>query len=586
MKDIRIKMQNKKSKERANIKALAISDIPSSKKYSRKKYEIEIVDIKKIDGGIEVFIKAWKNKKQVGFGKDGSVDIERFRIFNPPILVPDDLGDVEKATVDNESGETIVSRYRVDPEEAVIQVIEHNLSVMKNIHDGKRIIKGKVGNTTSTFFPDASPETSSVDGYIRYETGASGSWVEAHDATDGTSVDTDTAGILFVGSGESNSQTGNYRIIRAFVLFDTSSIPDGDDIDSAVLSGMARNKSDLDNDAQAYINVFETTPASNTDLVLADYDQIGTTKLSSDADITSIDATDTVYTDFTLNGSGIALINKTGVTKLGFREGHDVENVQIANNVDNFVWFNQADQTGTTKDPKLVVEHTTPSTPVTVTPAAQSATFSLPAETVVTTSNVSVSPSAQVATFSTPAETISLPKTVTPAVLSAVFSIPPYGILAGTVGVNANVQVATFSLPQEVISTGRIIAIGTPQVATFNIPTYAVAIIVVINQGLLSAIFSIPAYLVLNNQLIEPSVLPATFSIPTITVIPETAVYPLAHALTFTIPAYTVIYGSIITPEAKILTFIIPTLYKFGAVWEKKARGTDSNWTKSARNNT
>ena len=54
--------------------------------------EIEIVKTNLIEGGIEVFARAWRDGNQIGFGADGSVDVERFKVFNPPILVLDEQG--------------------------------------------------------------------------------------------------------------------------------------------------------------------------------------------------------------------------------------------------------------------------------------------------------------------------------------------------------------------------------------------------------------------------------------------------------------------------------------------------------------
>ena len=60
--------------------------------------------------------------------------------------------------------------------------------------------------------------------------------------------------------------------------------------------------------------------------------------------------------------SGEGNISKTGITKLGAREGHDLLDIPYTNpgsptnNNNGIVPFN-ADETGTTKDPKLVVEH-------------------------------------------------------------------------------------------------------------------------------------------------------------------------------------------------------------------------------------
>jgi hypothetical protein len=215
------------------------------------------------------------------------------------------------------------------------------------------------GFSTLTVYPDAHPETTSVDGYVGYSTGAGGSWATARGATDGTTVDTESNLVLYAGgSAELAGSTNDFVIYRGFTLFDTSALTSGATISAAVISGYSWNKQFGDNDSQAYINVYATTPASNTNLVTADYDQIGTTALSTAIKIEDVDSTGTVYTDFTLNTTGLALVSKTGVTKLGFREGHDVENEQIANNTSDYVWFYPSDQTGTTKDPKLVVTYT------------------------------------------------------------------------------------------------------------------------------------------------------------------------------------------------------------------------------------
>ena len=45
-------------------------------------YEVEIVSIGKIDGGIEIYARAWKNGKQLGLGVGGKTDLERFLFHN------------------------------------------------------------------------------------------------------------------------------------------------------------------------------------------------------------------------------------------------------------------------------------------------------------------------------------------------------------------------------------------------------------------------------------------------------------------------------------------------------------------------
>src|SRR3990167_7351815 len=97
---IRDLLENKTGKEKANIKGQEIakqvvSVARTNVKSSGADFDIEVVETKAIEGGVEVFARAWTpDGKQVGFGKDGSVDLERFVFINPPILVVDPLGDI------------------------------------------------------------------------------------------------------------------------------------------------------------------------------------------------------------------------------------------------------------------------------------------------------------------------------------------------------------------------------------------------------------------------------------------------------------------------------------------------------------
>lgn len=343
-------LQGKTPAAIAQIKGKEMAKIAKGK-YNRGKISIEIVDRKEINGGVEVFARAWKNGKQIGFGKDGTVDIERFRIFNPPILVDDPAGKIVREWGEKRPDGTIAMKRRTlreDPKEALLQVIEHNLAIMKNVHDGSAIIVGKRGNTTSTFYP-AAGNNSPIDGWIR----ASGaSWAAAHDATDGSVVNTTNTTLLL----ETQHDGGTFIIARIMTLFDTSSITSTNTITAATWSGYVSETSDNDNDGQDYISLVTATPAANNALSTADFDQFGSTKQSGDLDIGSIT---TGYHTLTLNATGLGNISKTGITKFGVREGHDIENASISSTGTNInsVTMYAADNSGTTADPKLVVEH-------------------------------------------------------------------------------------------------------------------------------------------------------------------------------------------------------------------------------------
>lgn len=215
------------------------------------------------------------------------------------------------------------------------------------------MIGGRVGvayMTTSTFYPDPDVESTSVDGrslnsaidtFSNVRDAATGSFAQDNDSTATFAFATSLSG-------------GFYIVQRDFFLFDTSSLPDTDTIDTGVISfsGTGTSPGDADNSS---INIVSTTPASNTEITTADYDQAGSTVYAS-LDVTSWNATDGTYNDFTLDATGEGQITKTGVSKFGGRNSLDVGNSAPLGL--NRVSIFYADQTGTTKDPKLVVTHT------------------------------------------------------------------------------------------------------------------------------------------------------------------------------------------------------------------------------------
>ena len=134
-------------------------------------------------------------------------------------------------------------------------------------------------------------------------------------------------------------------------------MPQTDTISGATRALYITSVSDQDDDAQGYVSTYATTPASNTAITTADYDQIGTTVQSDNLDLSSISTG--AFNTWTLNAAGLASIDKTGVTKFGGREGHDAENSVITGvgAKENSIAFRTADYTGTTSDPVLTVTH-------------------------------------------------------------------------------------------------------------------------------------------------------------------------------------------------------------------------------------
>jgi hypothetical protein len=214
------------------------------------------------------------------------------------------------------------------------------------------------GFDTLTAFPDPDPETTTVDGRVlRQVVSESFSTIRAGAGTLAEpSSATPRVGIF--ASGTVDEYTNLERYIA---LFDTSSIDDANTISAATFSLMGFAKGETITGQS--VGVVASTPASNTDLVAADYSQLGITRFAGDLTIASFSITG--YNDFAFNASGLAAISKTGITKLGVCVSCDLDNtaptwVSTGNARAN---FRSADQAGTTEDPKLVITHALVVTP-------------------------------------------------------------------------------------------------------------------------------------------------------------------------------------------------------------------------------
>ena len=332
---------------------------------------IEIQSVQKIEGGIEILARAWKDGKQLGFGKDGSVEIERFKIFNPPILVDDPLGLIERRWINEKTGLEEVRKLREDPIQAIRESLAHTIHLVGK--EGKNIVKDKIGSTTSTFYPDPDVESTSVDGLVNNDPVSATGWTIIHDAIAGTGAKPSATLDTFA-RVSCHSTSNTYDIItRSFFLFDTSTIPDSDTINSATLSIKGNGGTDTwVSGTKPNINIVASTPASNIDLVMDDFDQLGTTAFST-AKTTATWST-SAYNDFTLNASGLTAISKTSVSKFGARDMiYDAPNIEPTWASGQQVIFqgNYTDNVGTSSDPKLVVEHSA-SAPDTIPPTISS----------------------------------------------------------------------------------------------------------------------------------------------------------------------------------------------------------------------
>lgn len=352
--DINECLVNLNFKDISNLKSQEVAKITSVTKTTIGDIDIQIDSTRLIDGGVEVFVRAWdKNENKIGFG-DGTVEIERFRIFNPRILVPDPLGSIIRTIPASETSPEVTKTYREDLTEAVKQTIAKAVKVAGK--DGSKIVLGKVGNTTDLFYPEAEPGSTTVDGKIK----ANGIvYLTVHDAASGDDDNDATTKDTLVGQLLSGGVT--YFIYRSHTGFDTSSLPDTDTIDSATLTMTSDGAYDLTGDNTWTVHIFAHTLSANTNLAAGDYNKTsyGATSWGSIA-ATDADIADGSAWSITLNSDGKTGISKTGVTNIGFRSTRDFQDNSGAGTAPTGAEYLQtyfADNAGTTNDPLLTVVH-------------------------------------------------------------------------------------------------------------------------------------------------------------------------------------------------------------------------------------
>ena len=184
----------------------------------------------------------------------------------------------------------------------------------------KGFLIGKALATTDTFYLDPGTGQTTVDGLLLHYDANGTSWNDLVTGQ-GTSAQPDTTQSYFMVIETDTTSWKNCW--RSMFLFDTSSIPDGNIIESATLSLNGTSKFDSLS-ATPSVNVYSASPASNNTLTAADYSQVGSTEFA-----TAISYNDWLtngYNDFILNASGIASIDKGGISKFSIRSNYDANN--------------------------------------------------------------------------------------------------------------------------------------------------------------------------------------------------------------------------------------------------------------------
>jgi hypothetical protein len=344
--------------DRASLKGVEISKLgPQGRErvsFSGFTCDIDIIGLTPIRNGVQVLARVWdESGKQFGFGDNGEVDIERFLIYNPPILVADGVAGKKTDSCGVEIDDV---SFVENPKLALQQSIAHTVKVKNLRFDDKNIVAGKVGHTTSTFYP-------SLDGDVvnQFTSSPGTTWSNLHDAATGTGAG--YGDNLFRMQIEAFNISSNWRSIqRMMCLFDTSDLGDTDTISSATFSLYGSSTGGDNFDVSLVIVLSD--PASDSAITTADYDAFTFTR-QSDTEIAQASINTSGYNNFPLNATGIGNISLTGLTKLGIvydKDADDTEPTWVGGYAQDRAYFHSSEATGTSNDPKLVVEHSSPST--------------------------------------------------------------------------------------------------------------------------------------------------------------------------------------------------------------------------------
>lgn len=349
-------------KDIPSIKAEGLSNFNSCGTYTIAPIKVEIKSLRNIGEGVEIYARAWKNNVPLGFG-DGSVEIEKFIIMNPPIMVPDGTQSLKMV----EGREVLRDNFKEDPVAAIHQVLADIVKISSKNTGKSPIVLGKVGHSTLTTYPAAGVGGTSVDGGV-FRTGVDET-IAVIRAGAGTAHDDTSSEISFVrlqASTTSNQFQGDVR--HALTLPGIGVIGAGD-VTAATFSIWVTDKTSYDGlSGSASANsagvLVAATPASTNDLVNADYSQLGATdfgRTSAQASLTT-----GAYNDITCNASCQTTIETaatgSGIVGFGLRIGWDFDNTitgltHVNSALQGWLGYD-ADLAGTTSDPRLVVTYT------------------------------------------------------------------------------------------------------------------------------------------------------------------------------------------------------------------------------------
>jgi len=197
------------------------------------------------------------------------------------------------------------------------------------------------------------------DGYSARVVTAGASWTSIRTGSGTSQSNTTTAGTLTRITCHADTDK-YYAIRRAGFSFNTAAIGAGSTVSAVVLNLYSTDTYHVNtyDTVDGSINVVSFAPTDPGTIAAADFNLFGTTIYcaKSYADYTVSNG----YKTFTLDATGRADINKTGITVYGIRVGSDISGTGLTwkANADLAVGVRWVDYTGTASDPSMDVTYT------------------------------------------------------------------------------------------------------------------------------------------------------------------------------------------------------------------------------------
>ncbi|MGD9889877.1 MAG: hypothetical protein AB7U18_01110 [Dehalococcoidia bacterium] len=359
---------------------------------------------------------------------------------------------------------------------------------------------------------------------------------------------------LVIEVGQQNTAGNDFYIWEGFIGFDTSGLPDTDEVSAAAL-GLVEN-TDYGTNFSDSDTLEARTYDWSTSVTTADW-RTGTqyAALTLLASLASSSWSSSGYNTLAENGTNFqSAINKTGTTRIILGTADLAAATSPANNTAALWSIMSADNTGTTNDPKLTVTHAAAG--ITATPGVASLTLTAYAPSVV--QGTTLTPGVASLSLTAYAPAVSTPQTVTPGVLA--MTLTPYAP-AVTVGINVTPGVASLAITPYAPTIVNPQS-ATPDTASLSLAGYAPSVVIGVNVTPDTAALLLSAFAptVLTPVTVTPGVLSLTLTSYAPSILLPVLVTPDAASLSLTSYAPTLGLGIVPGTAALALTPYAPAV--------------------------